>query len=159
MSIESAVLRQRWIAIETSLVIISKIGGAISLISSFLLGRYILKSKPTWREISLTDVMLFCISVENVMTSFFGYFMGSWMVGSDTRGYLSYGFKESWTRPLAAGNTATCTAQVGWDIHSCCVLFKLLMSLPRNSLTSYTCLHRVSSCFLVSSICRQPTLF
>jgi len=113
MSIESAFLRQRWIAIETSLVIISKIGGAISLISSFILGRYILKSKPTWREISLTNMMLFCISVENIMTSFFGYFMGSWMVGSDSRGYLSYGFKDSWTRPLAAGNTATCTAQVG----------------------------------------------
>ena len=113
MSIESAVLRQRWIAIETSLVIISKIGGAISLISSFILGRYILKSKPTWREISLTNVMLFCISVENIMTDFFGYFMGSWMVGSDNRGFLSYGFKNGWTRPFAAGNTATCTTQVG----------------------------------------------
>lgn len=113
MSIESALMRDRYIAIETSLIIISKIGGAISFISSLILGRYILKSKPTWREISLTNVMLFCISVENVMTSFFGYFMGSWMVGSDTRGFLSYGFKDSWTRPLAAGNTATCTTQVG----------------------------------------------
>jgi len=90
-----------YIQIETSLHILLKISGAISCISSFLLARHILKKK--WAGISLPSMMLFGISVMDVIGSFFGYVMGLWMSGEGIY-YIRSG-------PLIAGDTQTCTAQ------------------------------------------------
>jgi hypothetical protein len=89
------------VKIITSMHILLKIGGAISCISSFLLARHILKKKKTWADISLTSLMLVGISVINMIGSFFGYFMGGWMMGESD-------FVQS---SLLSGNQQTCTAQ------------------------------------------------
>ena len=90
-------------SISTSLIIISKIGGTISFFSSFLTARCIKKSKPSWEDVLLPNIVIFGISVICMIGSFFGWFMGPWMVGDG----------DPWiqTGPLLAGNTKTCTAQ------------------------------------------------
>jgi hypothetical protein len=93
---------RHYVRIELSLHILMKISGVISCIASFLLVRHIMKKKK-WADISLTNVMLLGISVMDIIGSFFGYFMGSWMIGEYT-GFIRSG-------PLFAGNQQTCTAQ------------------------------------------------
>ena len=70
-------------------------------ISSILLAMHILKKK--WADISLVSMMLFGISVMDIIGSFIGYFMGLWMSGE--------GMLFIRSGPLLAGNTQTCTAQ------------------------------------------------
>ena len=91
----------RFYSMEVSLQILMKIGGVISCISSFILARHILKKK--WADISLVSMMLFGISVMDIIGSFIGYFMGLWMSGE--------GMLFIRSGPLLAGNTQTCTAQ------------------------------------------------
>lgn len=83
-------------AIERSLVILPKISGALSCIGSGLLARHV--AKKGLKEASLTSHMLFCISIVDFISSFFAYFLSSWMA---PRGTL----------PYAAGNVATCSFQ------------------------------------------------
>ena len=83
-------------AIDRSLVILPKISGALSCMGSALLARHVAKKGLT--EASLTSHMLFCISIVDFVSSFFAYFLSSWMA---PRGSLTY----------SAGNVATCNFQ------------------------------------------------
>lgn len=85
-----------YIAIDRSLVILPKITGALSCIGSGLLARHV--AKKGLKDASLTSHMLFCISIVDFVSSFFAYFLGSWMA---PRGTLTY----------SAGNVATCNFQ------------------------------------------------
>src|SRR5210317_858315 len=84
-------------ALERGVEIVPKVTGAISIVASTFVARHITTTKQ-WREISLTNMMMFYISVVDIITSFFVYFMSSWMAPPPTSIY-------------AAGTTATCTAQ------------------------------------------------
>ena len=84
-------------AIDRSLVILPKISGALSCIGSALVGRHI--AKKGLKEASLTSHMLFRISIVDFISSFFAYFLSSWMIP-----------RESGI-PYAAGNQATCDVQ------------------------------------------------
>ena len=84
-------------ALERGVEIVSKVTGAISIVASTFVARHITTTKQ-WREISLTNMMMLFISVVDIITSFFVYFMSSWMAPPPTSIY-------------AAGTTATCTAQ------------------------------------------------
>jgi Na+-transporting methylmalonyl-CoA/oxaloacetate decarboxylase gamma subunit len=84
-------------ALERGVEIVPKFTGAVSIVASTFVARHITTTKK-WREISLTNMMMFYISVVDIITSFFVYFMSSWMAPPPTRIY-------------AAGTTATCTAQ------------------------------------------------
>ena len=85
---------------EEALEIVPKFTGAISIIGSLFVARHITKTKQ-WGEISLTNMMMFHISVVDIITSFFVSFMSSWMAPPSSAPFLMY----------AAGTTATCTAQ------------------------------------------------
>jgi len=87
----------RIVRILTSMHILMKISSVISIVSSFLLARHILKKK----DASLTNVMLVGISVMDMIGSFFGYFMGGWMMGT----------REDVDSHLLSGNQQTCTTQ------------------------------------------------
>ena len=90
-----------WNAIVRSSVIIAKITGSFSIIGSFLLARHILhkRRKQSGRDDSLASILLFNISVVNIIGVFFTFFMGPWMTGF------------YWDRLTAEGNIAACTAQ------------------------------------------------
>ena len=102
-------------AINNSVIIIAKIGGIISIISSFLLVRHILHKK--WADLPLSSIILFGISLVDIIGVFFGFVMGTWMMGE---GIEYMGFPSS--SPLVAGNTATCTAQ-GFFLIFCSTYF------------------------------------
>jgi hypothetical protein len=84
------------LAIDRSLVIIPKISGSLSFISSGILARHI--AKKSFKDVSITSRMLFGISIVDIICSFVCYFLSSWMA---PRGTL----------PYAVGNTATCNFQ------------------------------------------------
>ena len=83
-----------------ALEIVPKFTGAVSIIGSLFVARHITTTKQ-WGEIALTNLMMFYISVVDIITSFFVYFMSSWMAPPSNAHGLVY----------AAGTTATCTAQ------------------------------------------------
>lgn len=84
-----------------AIAIIPKFGATLSIISSGFLARHI--SKKGLRDVSLQSIMMFFISIMDIIGSFFGNFLSTWMVPSDLpRGYGA---------PFAAGNMATCEAQ------------------------------------------------
>jgi hypothetical protein len=87
-------------ALGRGVEIVPKFTGAVSIIASTLVARHITTTKQ-WREISLTNMMIFWISVVDIIASFFVYFMSTWMAPSSHADWQVY----------AAGTTATCTAQ------------------------------------------------
>ena len=87
-------------ALQRGAEILPKVTGAISIVASTFVARHITTTKQ-WREISLTNMMIFWISVVDIIASFFVYFMSSWMAPPSHADWLIY----------AAGTTATCTAQ------------------------------------------------
>ena len=93
----------RDIRIELSLALLMKISGVVSCVSSFLLARHVLKSKKTWSDISLTNMMLVGISISDYIGSFLCFVLGNWMTGEIPWHNLN--------AFLYAGNTQTCTAQ------------------------------------------------
>lgn len=91
--------------LEVATAIIPKVGGALSLIACSFIMRDV---SAKWREklrVSLTSILIFCISVADWLASFFSAFMSTWMAPSDA---LVWDGRPIY---LAAGNTATCTAQ------------------------------------------------
>src|SRR6056300_987905 len=86
-------------ALERGVEIVPKVTGAISIVASTFVARHITTTKQ-WREISLTNMMMFYISVVDIIASFFVYFMSSWMAPPSNLPHI-----------YAAGTTATCTAQ------------------------------------------------
>ncbi len=87
-------------ALQRGAEIVPKVTGAISIVASTFVARHITTTKQ-WREISLTNMMIFWISLVDIIASFFVYFMSSWMAPPSHADWLIY----------AAGTTATCTAQ------------------------------------------------
>lgn len=87
-------------SIFLSFEIIPKCTGALSMISSTLLARHII-TKKKWGDVSLTNKILFAISIVDIIYSFFVSFLSTWMVPRGASHHAS----------LAAGTTATCTAQ------------------------------------------------
>ena len=89
-----------------AMVIASKISGALSIIGSSFIVRDVYKR---WRikagrannneKLATTTFLVLSMSVADLGSSFFAYFLGSWMAPREG------GF------PGAAGNGATCTAQ------------------------------------------------
>ena len=93
-------------AVWKSFAIIPKVGGTLSCIGSTLIVRDIVKKYRNKKSVALTSTMMLSISVANIVGSFFGYVMSTWMV---PRGDAFY----------AAGNLATCEAQgfiVTWNL-------------------------------------------
>ena len=86
-------------AVVCSLEIIPKFTGVISMTASTLLARHII-TKKKWGDISLTNKILFCISIVDIISSFFVDFLSSWMAPRETP-----------NSSFAAGTTGTCSAQ------------------------------------------------
>ncbi|KAL7550857.1 hypothetical protein ACHAWF_014057 [Thalassiosira exigua] len=86
-------------SLEKSIAIIPKVGGALSLIASTAIIRDVSIKWRSKKSVSLSSLLVFCISVADLLFSFFGSFMSTWMVPADSWHYL------------AAGNTQSCSAQ------------------------------------------------
>ncbi len=86
-------------ALQRAVEILPKFTGSISIVASTLVARHITTTKQ-WREISLTNMMMFYISIVDIMASFFVYFMSTWMAPPSNLPHI-----------YAAGTTASCTAQ------------------------------------------------
>jgi len=85
-----------YMALTRALVILPKISGVLSIIGSGLLARHL--AKKGLKEVSLTSHMLLHISIVDIISSFFAYFLSSWLAPKGSM-------------PYAAGNMATCTFQ------------------------------------------------
>eukprot|EP00984_Skeletonema_dohrnii_P010008 scaffold3867_cov115-Skeletonema_dohrnii-CCMP3373.AAC.8 len=85
-----------YMALTRALVILPKISGVLSIIGSGLLARHV--AKKGLKEVSLTSHMLLHISIVDIISSFFAYFLSSWLAPKGSM-------------PYAAGNMATCTFQ------------------------------------------------
>ncbi|KAL7536464.1 hypothetical protein ACHAWF_005470 [Thalassiosira exigua] len=85
--------------LRRSIAIVPKVGGLLSLIACTLIMRDVSIKWHTKRNVSLSSLIVFSISVADWLYSLFGAFLSTWMIPSDTWHYL------------AAGNTQSCTAQ------------------------------------------------
>ena len=86
-------------ALQRAVEILPKFTGSISIVASTLVARHIITTKQ-WREISLTNMMMFYISIVDIIDSFFVYFMSTWMAPPSDLPLI-----------YTAGTTASCTAQ------------------------------------------------
>ena len=84
--------------------IIPKVSGSLSIVGSFLMARDVYKK---WRgqqsneQLPMIMRIIACMCVADMGSSFWGHFLGTWMVPAE--------YANSW--PFAAGNRATCYAQ------------------------------------------------
>ncbi|KAL7526275.1 hypothetical protein ACHAWF_001706 [Thalassiosira exigua] len=81
-----------------SYLIIPKFGAVVSIAASSFLARDIIRKWYAKKPVPLSNSVIFGISIVNIVGTFFGWFMTSWMI---PRG----------DAPFAAGNQATCNAQ------------------------------------------------
>jgi len=84
---------------EKAIAIVPKVGGALSVIACSLIMRDVSIKWYRKKSVSLTSVILFCISVVDWLYSFFAAFLSTWMIPEESGAYL------------ASGNIQTCTAQ------------------------------------------------
>ena len=131
-------------AVWKSFAIIPKVGGTLSCIGSTLIVRDIVKKYRNKKSVALTSTMMLSISVANIVGSFFGYVMSTWMV---PRGDAFY----------AAGNLATCEAQgfiVTWNLVYFVTSYAMLSALCKLAwlrACSYWCHYLIPSPFHIHS--------
>jgi hypothetical protein len=65
-------------SLDVSLAIIPKIGGTLSIIACVFIIRDVIRKWKHKRSVPLTSVLVFCISVADLIFSFFAAVMSTW---------------------------------------------------------------------------------
>ena len=97
-------MAQGYSTLEVANTIIPKVCGALSIIACVFIIRDVSTKWHRNRSVSIASVLIFCISIADLLFSFFSAFLSTWMVPKDTH-------IPGWSVYLAAGNTQSCTAQ------------------------------------------------
>lgn len=97
-------------AVFLSFELIPKFTGTLSMIGSVLVARHII-TKKKWGDVSLTNKILFGISIVDIICTFFTCFLSTWMVPRGASASSKYDTSIKHHALLAAGTTGTCSAQ------------------------------------------------
>ena len=77
-----------WSTFERANAIIPKVGGSLSLIACGLIIKDIILKWHKKRNVSLTSVLIFCISIADSLVSLFSSFLSTWYV--DDMSYMIF---------------------------------------------------------------------